>query len=145
MAEHVLAKLDVSNRFLKRAQYEAFSFRVLEEGVLVRNESYSDPDSHEYLVTMADGIPIRCSCPADRNYDSACKHRLAVAIREPVLAAARDMEPSQVVADGGTQTAGSPVSEDEEEPPEWCDCAGLSDDFPCWECYHRGLKPLPED
>jgi hypothetical protein len=25
-----------------------------------------------------------------------------------------------------------------------CDCAELSDDFPCWECVRTGRRDLPE-
>jgi hypothetical protein len=142
--EHVLTQLDVLNRFLKRAQYEAFSFSVHRQSIRVRNESYANPDEHEYLVTISNGVPTRCSCPADRRYPEACKHRLAVAIREPVLSAAREDESSRVIADGGTQTAATPAPE-EDEPPSWCGCAGLRGDFPCWECFSRGLKPLPDE
>lgn len=144
MSEHVLTQLDVSNRFLKRAQYEAFSFTVLDEGVLVRNGSYTDPDDHEYLVTLSDGLPTQCTCPADRKYGPACKHRLAVAIRDPVIEAARQCEVRHPVTDGGTQTARSTNRDHEDETPEWCDCADLRDDFPCWECYLRDRKPLPD-
>ncbi|WP_255152201.1 SWIM zinc finger family protein [Halorarius halobius] len=143
MSEHVLAQLAVSNRVLKRAQYEAFAFTVLDEGVLVRNGSYTNPEDHEYLVTVTGGLPTHCSCPADRQYEPACKHRLAVAIREPVLEAARRTE-SPAVADGGTEVT-RPTESQPDEPPEWCDCAGLRDGFPCFECYRRGRKELPED
>ncbi|WP_435196394.1 SWIM zinc finger family protein [Natronomonas sp. EA1] len=145
MPDHVLTKLDVSNRFLKRAQYEAFSFTVLDEGVLVRNGSHANPDEHEYLVTVADGVPSHCSCPADNHYSPACKHRLAVAIRTPVLAAAQQLDAPQAIADGGTEAVDASPPEDEEDRPEWCACPELCDDFPCWECFHRGLKPLPKD
>ncbi|WP_435196347.1 SWIM zinc finger family protein [Natronomonas sp. EA1] len=128
----------MSNQFLKRAQYEAFSFTVLEEGVLVRNGSYTNPDDHEYLVSIRDGIPTRCTCPADRTYAPACKHRLAVAIRKPVLDAATQSASRQPVTDGGSRALPQDESEPAEELPEWCDCAELSGGFPCWECYSRG-------
>lgn len=134
----------MSNRFLKRAQYEAFSFTILEDGVLVRNESYTNPDDHEYLVTVADGVPTRCSCPADRTYAPACKHRLAVAIRTPVLDAARQPSSPRPVADGGARATDTALTDGEDRPPEWCDCADLSGEFPYWECYLRDRKPLPD-
>jgi hypothetical protein len=84
----VLDRLAVSTRPLKRAQYEAFDFWVTDEGVVVRNGSHANPDEHVYTVTVADGVPTACTCPADEHGDDACKHRLAVAIREPVLDAA---------------------------------------------------------
>ncbi|AZH24780.1 SWIM zinc finger family protein [Haloplanus aerogenes] len=85
---HPLTQLDVSTRVLKRAQYEAFEFTLEPDGVRVRNGSYADPENHEYLVRVADGLPISCTCPADARFAGACKHRLAVAIRRPILTAA---------------------------------------------------------
>lgn len=82
-----LSRLETTNRVLKRAQYEAFTFALADGGVLVRNESHADPDDHEYHVTVNRGVPVACECPADEHYDGACKHRVAVAIREPVLQA----------------------------------------------------------
>jgi hypothetical protein len=76
---------DVPTRILKRAQYEAFAFEWFDGDVLVRNESYADPDDHEYLVTVDGGRPIACTCPADARFDHPCKHRVAVAIRRPIL------------------------------------------------------------
>ncbi|WP_244510103.1 SWIM zinc finger family protein [Halogranum gelatinilyticum] len=64
---------------------------------------------------------MACECPADAKYSSACKHRVAVAIRTQFLDAAA----TQVVADGGTV-----VSDDTGESDE-CDCADLGDGFPC--------------
>lgn len=83
-----LSELETTNRILKRAQYEAFAFTVTDDGVVVRNESHADPADHEYRVTVKEGIPVTCECPADEHYEGACKHRVAVAIREPVLQAA---------------------------------------------------------
>lgn len=51
-------------------------------------ESWDDPEDHEYRVSVVDGVPTVCECPADRYHDEVCKHRVAVAIRRPVLAAA---------------------------------------------------------
>ena len=87
-----LQHLETTNRVLKRAQYEAFVFAVTADGVLVRNESHLDTDEHEYLVTVTGGIPVACECPADEHYEGACKHRVAVAIREPVIQAAASQE-----------------------------------------------------
>lgn len=87
MTDHPLERLQVRSRPLKRAQYEAFAFSLFEGDVLVRNESHADPSNHEYRVTVDDGIPTACECPADMNSDGACKHRLAVAIRPRILEA----------------------------------------------------------
>jgi len=83
-----LAALAFTTRVAKRAQYEAFAFTVAADGVVVRNESHADPSAHEYRVTVDEGLPTACECPADQQYEGACKHRVAVAIRTPVLAAA---------------------------------------------------------
>jgi len=76
---------EIPNRVLKRAQYEAFEFELLGSRVRVRNESYADPENHEYEVTVEDGVPMKCTCPADTRFDNPCKHRVGVAIRRPIL------------------------------------------------------------
>lgn len=135
--------LDVTTRVVKRAQYEAFEFTVEDRGVRVRNGSHPNPEDHEYLVTVDDGLPSECECPADANYDGACKHRVAVAIRTPVLAAAINQ---QVAADGGSATRDDATSAEEEptdgqaDSPSECDCAELAGDFPCWECVRTGRR-----
>ena len=80
---HPLVSLDFSPRVRKRAEYEAFTFSLVPNGVLVRNESYADPANHEYAVQVTDGVPVACDCPADANFAEACKHRVAVAMRRP--------------------------------------------------------------
>ena len=76
---------DVPTRILKRAQYEALTFEWVDGDVRVRNESHADPDNHEYVITIDDGRPIACTCPADAGFDHPCKHRVALAIRRPIL------------------------------------------------------------
>ncbi|WP_277554067.1 SWIM zinc finger family protein [Halobaculum limi] len=147
-SNHVLTKLDVSSRARRRAQTEPFTFSLTTEGVRVTNHRYEHPSDHSYVVTVTAGVPVTCDCPADAHYDGACKHRIAVAIRTPVLQAAT----KKALADGGTQPANpgegdrAPADSPESEPaiPEWCDCAGLEDGFPCFECVSRGQKPLPD-
>ncbi|WP_158057940.1 SWIM zinc finger family protein [Halorussus halophilus] len=134
--EHVLSVLEFTTRTAKRAQYEAFEFTVTTDGVEVRNTSHANPSAHEYLVTVHNGIPKQCGCPADAKYEGACKHRLAVAIRTPILEAATH----RLATDGGVQTA-SP--QDDSERPDDCNCVAGSD-FPCWECYRSGRRDLPE-
>ncbi|MFC6993236.1 SWIM zinc finger family protein [Haladaptatus sp. GCM10025707] len=126
MSEHILQRLDYTNRSLKRAQYEAFEFSLTDRGVLVRNESYADPENHEYLVTVRNGVPTTCECPADAHFEGACKHRLAVAIRAPILQAAQKVE--RVVTDGGVAPATAP---EVDEPS----CEECFPGFTCWECY----------
>ncbi|SFR97104.1 SWIM zinc finger [Halomicrobium zhouii] len=145
MTPHPLDELSVSNRVRKRAQYEAFEFELLDSDVRVRNASHAVPADHEYLVTIEDGLPVDCTCPADANYEHACKHRVAVAIRRSVLDFANDV---QLLADGGTrpQRGESPLEEsrlDDIGEPADCDCDALPDDFPCWECVRTGRRPMP--
>ena len=148
-SNHVLTRLEVSPGPRRRAQIEPFTFTLVQGGVRVTNHRYEQPTNHSYVVTVADGVPVACECPADAHYDSACKHRLAVAIRTPVLQAAT----KRALADGGTR-ATDPTDDNRPTPdctdqpaddtPEWCDCSGLEDDFPCFECVERGRKPLSD-
>ncbi|SNZ15321.1 SWIM zinc finger [Natronoarchaeum philippinense] len=155
------AHLETTSRVIKRAQYEAFEFTIGVDGVVVRNASHANPDEHEYVVTVEDGLPTECNCPADANYDGACKHRVAVAIRRPILDAAVDR---QVAADGGTPISTADDSDDtinapetpstkelddstvaddvEDAEPDACDCDELPDGFPCWECVRTGRRVL---
>jgi|AntRauTorcE11898_2_1112593.scaffolds.fasta_scaffold16809_2 hypothetical protein len=133
---------DVPTRVLKRAQYEAFEFELQESKILVRNESYADPENHEYEVTVEEGVPTRCTYPADARFDNPCKHRVALAIRRPILEFVDDV---QVIADGGLRAEPSEstaVDGDSGEIDIECDCTAL-DDFPCWECYRSGKRELP--
>ncbi len=92
MTQLPLERLRPKNRVLKRAQYEAFAFALFDGDVLVRNESHRNPSEHEYLVSIVDGIPVRCECPADDQFDGPCKHRTAVAIRPQILDVAMKMQ-----------------------------------------------------
>jgi len=130
----VLPEFDPPTRVLKRAQYEAFAFELLDGDVRVRNESYPDPTVHEYRVRIRDGVPHSCSCPADASGDGPCKHRVAVAIRPRLLDLAVKM---RVVADGG---APSRAGDDTTAPP--CECNGLSEELPCWNCVDAGRCDL---
>lgn len=161
----VLDRLDVSTRALKRAQYEAFDFRLADRGVTVRNGSHANPDDHVYDVTVINGVPTACTCPADDHYETACKHRLAVAIREPVLSAAitnastanahtwrsnhgctdRSRAHQSPIADGGGVTDTSSDEEDasdSEQSPD-CECPPDPNGFPCWPCVRDGYRTLP--
>jgi len=146
--DHPLDRLDVPNRIRKRAQYEALTFELFETNVLVRNESHADPEDHEYLVEIGDGLPVSCTCPADEHYENACKHRVAVAVRRPIIDFASE---TKLVADGGStirESGSDPSSleemsieqEDTEDDLEDCDCDALPDEFPCWECYRAGRQ-----
>lgn len=80
MTRPLLKRLDPPDRVLKRAQYEPFEFSLLDGDIRVRNGSHRNPADHEYRVTVVDGIPATCDCPADTAYECLCKHRVAVAI-----------------------------------------------------------------
>lgn len=163
---HPLTTLDPTNRVLKRGQYEAFTCSIFEDGVLVRNESHLHPAEHEYLVTVDGGVPVACACPADIRFDGPCKHRVAVAIRRPILELVSDVH---LVADGGpkakhveTDELGASEADDENTTAANdddasdtdgaasshmavdCDCHLLDDDFPCWECVTAGRRRLPD-
>lgn len=106
--------------------------------------------------------------PADEAYEWACKHRVAVAIRTPILEAAVH---AQLAADDSgasdqplteeqyliekhvqhpthssepvdTDEASSAETDDEEEHP--CECDDLTRDFPCWNCILAGRRSLPD-
>ena len=64
----------------RRAQWESFAFTVPAANVVkVENQSYGDEsDDHRYLVNVAAGEAVSCSCPADEYHPGKCKHRLAV-------------------------------------------------------------------
>lgn len=141
--KHPLDQLEFSTRVGKRAQYEAFEFTLCEDGYRVRNTSYADPENHEYDVEIERRLPVRCSCPADARFDGACKHRVAIAIRQPLLDAfARHQRigNAKPVADGG-QTA-TAIGDDTDSTD---DCPGCLGDFPCWECVKTGRRELPEE
>lgn len=166
MSTNPLTRLPIHGPSLRRAQTEPFEFRLVPEGVLVRNLKYANPAEHEYLVTVEAGVPICCTCPADLHYDGACKHRLAVAIRKPVLDAAvaallsadggvagrprRDenddaVEDTEEEADeSGAGGAEANVDADVDERPPDCSCPDDPEGFPCWPCVRDGRKKLPE-
>ncbi|WP_132061009.1 SWIM zinc finger family protein [Halorussus amylolyticus] len=89
MNRPALARLETTSRVRKRAQYEAFEFELQDDDVRVRNRSHANPEDHEYIVRIEDDLPTACTCPADVKYSGACKHRVAVAIRQPILDAVR--------------------------------------------------------
>ncbi|WP_188424841.1 SWIM zinc finger family protein [Haloferax sulfurifontis] len=132
----VLPEFGPPARVLKRAQYEAFAFELLDGDVRVRNESYADPTAHEYRVRIRDGVPDSCSCPADASGDGPCKHRVAVAIRPRILELAVQM---RVVTDGGSSLSGDDGTTDLP-----CECEPLSEDLPCWNCVDAGRRDLSE-
>jgi hypothetical protein len=140
---HPLDALETTNRSLHRAQTESFAFRLHDGAVLVRNLTYENPSEHEYRVTIDDGVPVDCTCPAEATFAPACKHRVAVAIRDAVRESATRM---QVAADGGPVDAATHARDSTQTPepaaddsaPKECDCDDLPDGSPCWPCYRDG-------
>lgn len=157
MKSNAVAELEADATTAKRAQWEAFEFDLEAPGLVrVRNGSYgADAEEHTYRVNVEDGVPTACECPADTYGDGACKHRLAVAIRAPVLAAASewdreqdvdgDAEERAVATDGGTILEdGDGDADREEERPADCACDPAVD-LPCWPCYRDGHEtPNPD-
>ena len=140
MQKSLLEVLDADEQVEKRAQWEAFSFRLLGDGdVEVTNGSHENSDNHTYTVHVEGGIPSDCTCPAWEYQSGACKHMVAVAIREPVLDAASEDQP--VRADGGTATLDSLGADNrDDDRPEDCDCSPHFEGLACWPCYRDGFE-----
>jgi len=140
MSKSPLEVLEFDEQIAKRAQWEAYEFRILgDDDVEVVNGSHDEPEEHTYTVHFEGDAPADCTCPAWEYQDGACKHMVAVAIREPILEAVTS-EPS-MRADGGMAVEeGSADNSDEEE----CECEGLGG-FPCWPCVRDGRRNFPED
>ncbi|WP_224338153.1 SWIM zinc finger family protein [Haloprofundus halobius] len=100
------------------------------------NTARTNPDEHEYTVEVSDGIPAFCTCPADRKYSGACKHRVAVAIRRPVLEAAMN----RVATDGGSVE--KHTKDTESKRPDDCECFPSDAELPCWSCVESGRRSL---
>ncbi|WP_226479873.1 SWIM zinc finger family protein [Natrinema amylolyticum] len=149
MSTNPLSKLEFTRRTAKRAQYEAFEYTLTPTGVRVRNGSHAKPKEHEYVVTVTNGLPIACECPADDHYEGACKHRVAVAICRPILEAVTQQ---QLTTDGGRpiesheRTAHSDLQANAENvaAKEECDCPETGEPFPCWNCVRTGRRTLEE-
>ncbi|MFC6974421.1 SWIM zinc finger family protein [Halomicroarcula sp. GCM10025709] len=149
---HPLEQLEFSKRVAKRAQYEALDLSICGTDILVRNESHATPEDHQYAVSIDDGIPVSCTCPADTRFDGACKHRVAVAIRRPLLDTLQRVKRGEppIAADGGCsrlQADRDNIADTTDvligSSPDRLDrtseeCTECRTDFPCWECYRTG-------
>ena len=123
MTETVLDVLKFDAEIAKRAQWEGFEFRILgEQEIEVVNASHEDPEAHTHTVHVEGDLPSDCTCKAWEYREGACKHVVAVAIREPILAALSDEQ-----------------SVDATERPEECECTELCK-LPCWYCYAEGFE-----
>lgn len=93
MSAETSVELSSTERTERRARWEAFDFRVPCQGrVLVTNRSYGDDEAenHQYVVTVANGDAVTCTCPADEYRPGPCKHRIAVEAQDAVMLAASD-------------------------------------------------------
>ena len=144
MNTNALSELQPDATTAKRAQYEAFEFALESPGhIRVTNGSYGDEsDDHTYTVAVDNGVPTSCECPADTYGSGACKHRVAVAIRAPVLEAATGSQ-RDVATDGGEVLE---TNQNGEERPDDCECLptfnpeGLGC-FPCWQAGFETANP----
>jgi len=137
MGNSPLEVLEYCEQIAKRAQWEAFEFTVFGEGnVEVVNGSHDNPEDHAYTVQVEGWIPSDCTCPAWEYQEGACKHMLAVEIRETVLEAV-SAKPTMKADGGVTVEAGE--AEYSDERPDDCDCSPLFEDLPCWPCYRDGF------
>lgn len=145
MCTNTLSALQFNASTAKRAQYEALDFELETPGlVIVCNESHANANEHSYHVNVENGVPVACECPADMYHEGACKHRVTVAIREPVLEAASEYESDQesdVATDGGTTIEHSTACEQQAEsrPADW-NCLPMFEKLPCWPCYQEGFR-----
>jgi hypothetical protein len=136
-SSEILEVLDADATIEKRASWEGFEFTLLGEGdVEVVNCSHNEPAEHTYTVHVERGIPSDCTCPAFEYQDGACKHMVAIAIREPILEAV-SAEPA-TRADGGV-TVEADGRNHSNERPEDCECIEIGD-LPCWLCYRDGFE-----
>lgn len=143
--------LDADETTEKRAKWESFAFVLPTAGkVNVANHSYGDDEAkeHTYTVTVDEGGPIECTCPAFEYHcapGEACKHMVAVTETEPVLAAAlelvtEDDDEPEIRTDGGIVEA-----EPESVRPEECTCLARMEDLACWPCFREGFEtPNPD-
>ena len=164
----VLDSLAYDTKTAKRVAYSQWEFTIVGPyEIEVCNASYGYlKDEHTYRVMIdEEGIPVSCTCKGFKHYHRpngrVGKHMLAIAtIGGPIVleAAVNVSTPSgnperpnasrlsdKLRADGGATTEGvskKSKSLDGAEPDE-CDCAELSDDFPCWPCVRDGKRELP--
>lgn len=105
-----LAAYASDERAVKRAQWENMRLAACPGAgkVNVCNVSYgvAAKPEHTYTVTIENGMPVACTCPAFEHREGLCKHCLAVAADEEVLAEATpEPTPPTAVADGGAVAA----------------------------------------
>jgi hypothetical protein len=141
-SSEILEVLDADATIEKRASWEGFEFTLLGEGdVEVVNCSHNEPEEHTYTVHIEGGIPSDCTCPAFEYQEGACKHMVAIAIREPILETVTTKPAMR--ADGGMMVEAR-ENDGSDERPEDCECIEVAD-LPCWPCYRDGFdEPNPD-
>jgi len=155
--KRIVDQLSLGAKTSKRVTWEAWSFRIVgPHQVEVCNESHGYlKDDHTYTVGVEVrgglALPAECDCPADKyREDDACKHKVALAtVGGPtVLDKAVEFETRTTDAPTEPETMSDKLKAyggtlNQREGNE-CDCASLSDDFPCWPCVRDGKRKLPE-
>jgi hypothetical protein len=163
--KRIADQLNFGSKTAKRVTWEAWEFAVKSlHLVRVTNASYGfEKVDHSYLVGVEDCdgvlVPAECECPADKySEDYDCKHKVALAsvvleasVNFPTPKGNPERSSASTVADklradGGatTEGAGGESKPIDALVPEDCNCAELSDDFPCWPCVRDGWKELRE-
>lgn len=115
-------ELTAEERIERRAKWEAFEYRVCDNGIVnVNNTSYGET-GHVYSVdVIGDRVDNTCSCKSAKYQDGRCKHEIAVRGNDVVMTAL-------TASDGGQEAcANGQVG-----------CNGDEDELPCWECYKTG-------
>lgn len=123
---HPPETLGFTMRVAKSAQYEVYEFLIGDDGVVVRNCSPEFSLDREYMMTIQDELTAKCDCPVDARFNGACKHQVAVAIREPVQDA---VVAETVAAGGGTTVEDDWDSGQGDYEGDECDRAKLPDSF----------------
>lgn len=137
----------VHEKSLERARTEPMSFATPSQDlVIVANERHENPEDHTYAVVVDDGLPVHCTCPAEKRFPTPCKHRLAVALNGAVMAAAEASDDEREaaesegepvpIADGG-HLHGREHAEGCEDPfCEGLDAPGCPElSFECWRIW----------
>ncbi|WP_231188638.1 SWIM zinc finger family protein [Haladaptatus sp. DYF46] len=81
MSTNLSTQLEADETAQNRAQAEQFSFDVDAPGLLtVTNESYENPEDHQYTVSIDDVTEelMACTCPHHVHRNAFCKHMAAV-------------------------------------------------------------------
>lgn len=134
----VLEVLDADATVEKRASWEGFEFTTLESGAVeVVSGSHDEPDDNTHTVPVEGSIPFSCSCPEFKYQDGACKHMVAIDMREPLVEAVK-AEPIMKADRGIAVERGG--GDHPDERPDDCDCSSPFEDFSCWPCYRDGFR-----